>query len=78
MCHHLYFLDKRFKFQPYICKECHDVLEMCMNLNDIAILNIRGVDYRCIINGISKSDGVNVLQNTDMTEKEEYHKDKKL
>ena len=51
---------------------------MCINLNDIAILNIRGVDYRCIINGISKSDGVNVLQNTDMTEKEEYYKDKKL
>ena len=61
-----------------MCKECHDVLEMCINLNDIAISNIRGVDYRCIINGISKSDGVNVLQNTDMTEKEEYYKDKKL
>ena len=61
-----------------MCKECHDVLEMCINLNDIAILNIWGVDYRCIINGISKSDGVNVLQNTDMTEKEEYYKDKKL
>ena len=54
------------------------LLEMCINLNDIAILNIRGVDYRCIINGISKSDGVNVLQNTDMTEKEECYKDKKL
>ena len=61
-----------------MCKECHDVLEMCINLNDIAILNIRGVDYRCIFNGISKSDGVNVLQNTDMTEKVEYYKDKKL
>ena len=26
----------------------------------------RGVDYRCIINGISKSDVVNILQNPDL------------
>ena len=30
-----------------------------MNLNDIAILNIHGVDYRCIINRISKSEAAN-------------------
>ena len=34
---------------------------MSINLNDIAILNILGVDYRCIINGISKSEAVKVL-----------------
>ena len=39
------------------------------NLNDNAILNIRGFDYRCIINGISKSDAVNLPQNADLTEK---------
>ena len=27
-----------------------------MNLSNIAILNIYGADYRCIINGISKSE----------------------
>ena len=40
-----------------------------INLNDIAILNINGADYRCIINGISTSDVVNLLQNTDLTER---------
>ena len=37
--------------------------------NDTAILNIRDVDYRCIINGISKSKSINVLQNTGLIEK---------
>ena len=37
--------------------------------NDTAILNIRYVDYRCIINGISKSKSINVLQNTGLIEK---------
>ena len=31
---------------------------MSMNLNYIVILNINRFDYRCIINGISKSEGV--------------------
>ena len=41
---------------------------MFVNLNDIAILNIQGVDYHCIINGIGKSEAVNLLKNTDLNE----------
>ena len=29
-------------------------------------LNIRSVDYRCIINGISKNNAINILQNADL------------
>ena len=36
ICHYLYFLDKGFNFQPYVCNGCHDVLMMSMNLRDIA------------------------------------------
>ena len=66
ICHHWHFLDKGFKFQPDVCKGCHNVLMMPIKLNDIAILNIRGVDYRCIINRISKNDAVNLLQSADL------------
>ena len=61
ICHYWYFLDKEFRFQPYIDNGCHDVLIMSISLNDIAILNINGADYSCIINGISKSDAANLL-----------------
>ena len=44
---------------------------MSMNLNNIAILNICSIDYRCIINGISKSEAVNLLKNADFTETSE-------
>ena len=40
-----------------------------MNLSDIAILNIHGVDYCCITNGISKSESTNLMQNVDLTGK---------
>ena len=26
ICHYWYFLNKGFKFQPYVCNRCHDLL----------------------------------------------------
>ena len=59
LSHCWYFLDKQFKFQWYIFNVCHDVLMISINFIDIAILNINSADYRCIIDGISKSDALN-------------------
>ena len=53
--HYWYFLNKGFKFQPNVC--------------DIAILEIKGSDYRCIISRISKSEATKLLQNIELTEK---------
>ena len=41
---------------------------MSMNLDDIAILNIEGSDYHCIISLISKNKTRNLMQNADLTE----------
>ena len=60
ICHYPYFLHKAFKFQPNVCKRCCGVLTY-LALNNIAILNIHRVDYRCIINGINISEAVNLL-----------------
>ena len=35
---------------------------MSMILSNIAVLNINGVDYRCVINVISKGEAVILLQ----------------
>ena len=71
ICHYWYFLNKDFKFQPYVCYGYHDLLMMSMNLSDIAILNTESADYHCIISGISKSKAINVMQNTALTQKRE-------
>ena len=47
---------------------------MFMNLSDIAILNIKGSGFRCVITGISKNEAVKLLQNANFTEKVEHHK----
>ena len=49
ICYYWYFLNYSFKFHPNVCNRCHDLLMMSMNLSNIAILNIKGSDYRCDI-----------------------------
>ena len=41
---------------------------MSMNLRNIAILNIKGSHFRCIISLISKYEVINLIQNDDFTE----------
>ena len=60
-CHYWYILDKVFKFQLNVCNVCHDVLMMSMNISDISILNIHGESYCSVINGISKSEAINLV-----------------
>ena len=42
---------------------------MSIYINNIAILNIHGVNYCCIISGISKSETINLFKNADFIEK---------
>ena len=67
--HHWHFLNYSFKFQSNVCNRWHDLLIMSMNFSDIAISNIKGSDFRCIISWISKNDTINLMQNADLAEK---------
>ena len=44
-------------------------MSVSMDLSDIAILNIHGANYCCIISRISKSEAINLLKKVDLTEK---------
>ena len=67
ICHYWYFLNYSFKFLPNVCNRYHDLLMMSMNPSDI--LNIKGYDYWCIISLITKIEGINLMQNVDLTGK---------
>ena len=42
---------------------------MSTKLSDIAILNIKGADYYCIISRINKSEVTKLMQNINLTTK---------
>ena len=49
LCHYWYFKDVVFKFEPHFCNKCHDVLMTAYELKNIAILNVKRTDFRCIL-----------------------------
>ena len=69
ICHYWYFLNYSVKFQPNVCNRYHDSLMMSMNLSNIAVLNIEGPNYCCIISLINKNEAINLTQNANLTEK---------
>ena len=61
--HYWYFLDKNFKYEPYLCNGCHDLMQKAMNFNDVAIVSIKGNDYRIYFWCMSKDDAINKKNN---------------
>ena len=44
--HYQYFKDIGFKYEPYLCNGCHDLMQKAMSLNDVAIIYVKGSAYR--------------------------------
>ena len=69
ICHCWYFLDKNFNYEPYLCDECHDLMQKAMNLNDVAIVSFKGNDYRIHFWYISKDETISIMHNSRLNEK---------
>ena len=69
LCHYWYFKDVGFKCKPHSCSKCHDLLMTAYKLKNIAIVNAKGADFRCILWGISRDEAVNRLNNSVFEDK---------
>ena len=49
LCPYWYFKDVGFKFKLCVCNKCHEVLMAAYELKNIAILNVKGIHFRCIL-----------------------------
>ena len=68
ICNYSYSTE-HFKYQQYVCNECHDFSIAAISFSDFFILNIKGVDYRVYISGIDKKEAVNILKNSKFSDK---------
>ena len=39
--HYWYFKDIGFKYEPYLCSGCHDILQKAISFNDVAIVYVK-------------------------------------
>ena len=59
-----FFKDAGFKFEEHVCNRCHDLLTMAHSLKNIVILSAKGNTFRCLLRGISKTEGLKRLTNS--------------
>ena len=69
LSHYWYFKDVGFECKPHACSKCHDLLMTAYKLKNIAIVNAKGADFRCILLGISRDEAVNRLNNSVFEDK---------
>ena len=63
VCHYWCF-NHGFQYQNSVCDGCLDLLIQCINISNIALINVKGADYCCTIHDISKSDAVSLLKSS--------------
>ena len=57
-------MDSSFKIS--VCNGCNDLTMLYLSISDIAIITVKGVDYCCIIHGISKFERIHLLKNSSL------------
>ena len=74
ICHYWYFLDKNFNYEKYLCNGCHDLMQKSMNFNDVAIVFIKGNDYRIHFWYLSKTGAIVLRTNSNLKDKMWFYK----
>ena len=66
ICHYWYFKDIDCKFEPCVCGKCNEISMMADELDNIKILNVKGVDYGCVFWNTTRHGAVNRLNNSNL------------
>ena len=69
ICHYWYFFDRNFSYQKYICNGCHDLMQKAMSFNDVAVVSIKGNDYRIHFWYMSKDGAISIMHNSNLIDK---------
>ena len=67
--HYWNFKDIGFKYQPYLCNGCHDLMQKAMSFNNVAIIYVKGSTYRIEFWYMSKGDATNIMNNSNLVDK---------
>ena len=68
ICHYWNFLDKNFNHDQYLCNGCHDLMQKAMSFKNVAIVSIKGNDYRIHFSYISKNNAIPLMTNSNLND----------
>ena len=69
ICNYWYFKNIGFKYEPYLCNSCHDLMQKARSFNNIAIVYFKGNVYRIHFWYMSKDDAIHVMNGSNLIDK---------
>ena len=69
ICHYRFFKDIGFRYEPYLCSGCHDLMQKAMSFNNVAINYVKGNNYRIHFWYMSKDDAINIMNGSNLVDK---------
>ena len=69
ICRYWYFKDIGFKYEPYLCNDCHGLMQKAIIFNDIAIVYVKGNAYKIHFWYMSKNDAISIMNNSNLIDK---------
>ena len=58
-----------YKYEPYLCNGCHDLMQKAMSFNSIAIIYVKGSASRIHFWYMSKDDPINIKNGSILLDK---------
>ena len=69
ICHYRYCKDIGFRYEPYLCNGCHDLIQNAMSFNNVAIVYVKGSAYTIHFWYMSKDDAINIIKGPNLLDK---------
>ena len=60
ICCYWHFKNIGIKYEPYLCNGCHSLMQKAVNSNDVAIVFVKGIDYRIHFWYMNINDAINI------------------
>ena len=60
------FKDISFKYEPYICNSCPNLMQKAMSFNDVAIFYVKGRACKIDFWYMSKDDTISIMKNSNL------------
>ena len=69
ICNYWYFKDIGFKYEPYLCNRCNDLMQKAMSFNNVAIVYVKGSAYRTHFWYMSNNNAINIINGSNLVDK---------
>ena len=65
LCHYWYFLNKNFKYGPYLCDGCYDIVQRSTDFKNTTIVRIKKIAYRIYFPHMNKHEAKKLIKMFD-------------